>query len=217
MTRQHLTALTTPYLDGGRSSKHLFFHHASQSALIHVFALFLPGGAMKPHLVDPATYRRGMPRLQELYTDLVKKRQASHLGDPASTQYPTFCEFTTTYHSQDISALKAVSRVLGLLENLSYTAIVSSLKERVYFDAHVPKLSRFPVLSMPKAKAYHSLDVFPWQTHVAQKMLQHYLMCGAWLDRSIALSDYYDIPIGHIDGDQPLILSDISFARRRLI
>ena len=202
------------YLDGGRSSKHLFLYHAcSQSAPIHVFALFLPGGAVKLHLVDPATRRQGMPRLQELYTDLLKKRQA-RLGDPASIQYPTSCEFTTTYHSKDVSALKAVSRELGLLENLSYTVIISSSKEQVYFDAHVPKLSRFPVLSMPKAKAYHSLDVFPWQTHVAQKMLQRYLMCGAWLDRSIALSDYYDIPIGHIDGDQPLILSDISFARR---
>lgn len=202
------------YLDDGRGSKHLFLYHAcSQSAPIHVFALFLPSGVVKLHLVDPATRRQGIPRLQELYTDLLKKRQG-HYRDPASIQYPSSCEFTTTYHSKDISALKAISRELGLLENLSYMVIISSSKEQVYFDAHVPKLSRFPVLSMPKAKVHHSLDVFPWQTHVAQKMLQRYLMCGIWLDRSIALSNYYDVPIGHIDGDQALILSDISFARR---
>ncbi|KAG6376841.1 hypothetical protein JVT61DRAFT_1867 [Boletus reticuloceps] len=202
------------YLGGGRGNKYLFFYHAcSQSAPIHVFALFLPSGAVKLHLVDPATRRQGIPRLQELYTDLLKQRQ-SHLGDSASIQYPTSCEFTTTYHSKDVSALKAISRELGLLENLSYMIIISSSKEQVYFDTHVPKLSRFPVLSMPRAKVYHSLDVFPWHTHVAQKMLRRYLMCGPWLDHSIALSDYYDIPIGHVDGDQPLVLSDISFARR---
>ena len=202
------------YLDGGHGGKYIFLYHAcSQSAPIHVFALFLPNGTAKLHIVDPATRRQGIPRLQELYTDLLKKRQG-RFGDPASIQYPTSCEFTTTYHSKDVSALKAISRELGLLENLSYMVIISSSKEQVYFDAHIPKLARFPILSMSNAKVYHSLDVFPWQTHVAQKMLQRYLVCGMWLDRSIALSDYYDIPIGHVDGDQPLILSDISFARR---
>lgn len=216
LDRANPTLSRRTYLGGGCGNKHLFLYHAcSQSAPIHVFALFLPNGAVKLHLVDPATRRQGIPRLQELYTDLSKKRQ-SRYGDPASIQYPSSCEFTTTYHGKDASALKAISRELGLLENLSYMIIISSLKEQAYFDAHVPKLSRFPVLSMPKAKVYHSLDVFPWQTHVAQKMLQRYLMCGVWLDRSIALSDYYEVPIGHIDGDQPLVLSDISFARRMI-
>jgi DNA polymerase epsilon subunit 1 len=29
-----------------------------------------------------------------------------------------------------------------------------------------------------------------------------------------ALAEYYDVPIGHIDGDQPLLLADVVFARR---
>ncbi|KAF9223138.1 DUF1744-domain-containing protein [Gyrodon lividus] len=202
------------YLNAGRGGRYLFLYHAcSHNAPIHVFALFLPSGAVKLHLVDPATRRQGIPRLQELYADLSKKRQDLY-GDPASIQYPTFCEFTTTYHNKDTTALKAISRELGLLENMSYMIIISSSKQQVYFDTWVSKLSKFPVLSMSKAKIPHSLDVFPWQTHVAQKMLQRYLSLGLWLDRSIALADYYDVPIGHIDGDQPLLLSDISFARR---
>ncbi|KAF9240065.1 hypothetical protein BU15DRAFT_87792 [Melanogaster broomeanus] len=203
-----------PYLNSGRGGKYLFLYHAcSHNAPIHVFALFLPSGAVKLHLVDPATRRQGIPRLQELYTDTLKKRKESY-GDPASIQYPTSCEFTTTYHNKDITALKAISRELGLLENMSYMVVISSSKEQVYFDTWVSKLSKFPILSMSKAKVPHSLDVFPWQTHVAQKMLQRYLSLGVWLDRSIALADYYDVPIGHINGDQPLFLSDISFARR---
>jgi DNA polymerase epsilon subunit 1 len=58
------------------------------------------------------------------------------------------------------------------------------------------------------------LDVFPWQTNVAQKMCQRYLSLGSWIDRMTALAEYYDVPIGHIDGDQPLLLSDVIFSRR---
>ena len=29
-----------------------------------------------------------------------------------------------------------------------------------------------------------------------------------------ALAEYYDVPIGHIDGDQPLLLSDVIFSRQ---
>ncbi|KAH7890461.1 hypothetical protein F5I97DRAFT_33293 [Phlebopus sp. FC_14] len=214
LDRANVSLSRQTYLDSGRGGRYLFLYHAcSHSAPIHVFALFLPNGSVKLHLVDPATRRQGIPRLQELYADLSKKRQDLY-GDPAALQYPASCEFTTTYHSKDTTALKAISRELGLLENKSFVVIISSSKEQVYFDTWVPKLSRFPVLSMSKAKVPHSLDVFPWQIHVAQKMLQRYLSLGIWLDRSIALADYYDVPIGHIDGDQPLLLSDIGFARR---
>ncbi|KAH7922539.1 DUF1744-domain-containing protein [Leucogyrophana mollusca] len=202
------------YLDKGSASKYIFIYHAcSNSAPVHVFAIFLPSGPVKLHLVDPAVRRQPIPRLSEQYLDLLQKRHVQY-GSSASIDYPPTREFTSTYHSKDTMALKAISRELGLLENMSYTVVISSSKEQVYFDTAVPKLSRFPVLSMSKAKTPHTLDVFPWQTHVAQKMLHRYLSLGTWLDRSIALADYYDVPVGHIDGDQPLLVSDISFARR---
>ncbi|EGO19905.1 hypothetical protein SERLADRAFT_363759 [Serpula lacrymans var. lacrymans S7.9] len=202
------------YLDGGRAGKYIFLYHAcSNSAPIHVFVLFLPSGPVKLHVVDPATRRQPIVRLQELYEDLLRKRQASY-GGSTCIDYPKTREFTTTYHNNDITALKAISRELGLLENMSYSIVVSSTKEQTYFDTWVPKMSKFPVLSMSKTKAAHTLDVFPWQTHVAQKLLYRYLSVGGWLDRLVVLADYYDVPIGHIEGDQPLLLSDITFARR---
>jgi DNA polymerase epsilon subunit 1 len=110
--------------------------------------------------------------------------------------------------------LKAISRELGLLENQSFTIIISSMKDQAYFNRSVHRLTRFPILCMSKAKTPHSLDVFPWQTNVAQKMCQRYLSLGPWIDRMTALAEYYDVPIGHIDGDQPLLLSDVVFSRR---
>ncbi|EIW75641.1 DUF1744-domain-containing protein [Coniophora puteana RWD-64-598 SS2] len=202
------------YLSGGRSGKYVFLYHAcSVSAPIHVFALFLPAGTVKLHIVDPATRRQPIAKLQELYADLLRKQRKEQPED-ASIDYPPACEFSTTYHNKDTTALKAISRELGTLEDRSYIVVLSSMKDQSYFDMWTPKLAKFPVLSMPKTRKPHSLDVFPWQTHVAKNMLSRYLNVGSWLDRSIALADYYDVPIGHVDGDQPILLSDISFARR---
>ncbi|KAK7026722.1 DNA polymerase epsilon catalytic subunit [Paramarasmius palmivorus] len=131
-----------------------------------------------------------------------------------SVNYPETREFNTTYHSTDTTALKAISRELGLHENKSYTVVISSSKDDEYFDHHLPKLADFPVLSMSKAKSAHTLDVFPWQSHVVQKMLNRCLSLGSWLDQLVVLADYYDIPIGHIEGDQPLFTADLTFARK---
>ncbi|KZT02860.1 DUF1744-domain-containing protein [Laetiporus sulphureus 93-53] len=202
------------YLDESRVGKYIFLYHAcSNTAPVHVFALFVPDSPARLHIVDPATRRQPIPHLSEVYADLLNKRQQA-LGSNISHTYPSSCEFTSTYHGNDVTALKAISRELGLLETRSYAVVISSSKEQTYFDAYIPRLSKFPVLSMPKARTPHTLDVFPWQTSVAQKMIGRYLSMGTWLDRSIALANYYDVPVGHIDGDQPLLLSDIDFARR---
>ena len=131
-----------------------------------------------------------------------------------SITYPTAPKFNTAYHSNDTMALKAVSRELGLFEDKSFIVVISSSKDQSCFDRLVPKLAKFPVLCMSQAKGPHTHDIFLWHSHLAQKMLNRYLSLGLWLDRMIDLAEYYDVPVGHIEGDQPLMLSDISFARR---
>lgn len=202
------------YLDGGKSGKYILLYHAcSATAPLHVFATFLPSGPVKLHVVDPATRRQPIGRLQDIYIELLQKRNQAY-GQSKSVTYPESREFSTTYHSNDVTALKAISRELGLMEDKSFTVVISSTKDQSYFDRLVPKLAKFPVLSMTKAKAPHTLDVFPWQSHVSQKMLSRYLSMGTWIDRVASLANYYDVPIGHVEGDQPLFMSDISFARR---
>jgi DNA polymerase epsilon subunit 1 len=201
------------YLDNGRAGKYIFLYHAcSANAPVHVFAIFFPTGPVALHVVDPATRRQPISRLQELYANLHQKRQSA-LDENITIQYPASREFTTTYHVSDVTAMKAISREIGLVENSSYTIVISSAKERNYFERNVPKLAKFPVLSMSNTKGPHTLDVFPWQSHVASKMLNRYLSLGAWLSRVVALAEYYDVPVGHVDGDQPLFMSDITFAR----
>lgn len=202
------------YLNEGRAGKYIFlFHACSLNAPVHVFAIFMPTGAVRLHIVDPATRRQPITRLREQYEELLEKYQKAN-GVNISVDYLPSREFASTYHSSDLTALQAVSRELRLYESQSYTVIISSMKEQSYFDEHCPKLSRFPVLSMSKSKGPHSLDVFPWQSNVAHKMLSRYISLGSWMDRMVALAEYYDVPVGHIDGDQPLFLSDLEFARR---
>ncbi|KAG5645676.1 hypothetical protein DXG03_005514 [Asterophora parasitica] len=212
--RAGMTSSHQKYLDGGKAGKYILLYHAcSANAPLHVFATFLPSGPVKLHVVDPATRRQPIGRLQEVYVELLQKQNQIY-GTCDSVKYPDFRDFTTTYHGNDITALKAVSRELGLMEDKSLTVVISSIKDQSYFDRHVPKLAKFPVLSMSKVKGPHTLDVFPWQSHVSRKMISRYLSMGAWIDRLASLADYYNIPIGHIEGDQPLYMSDISFARR---
>ncbi|KAL0958719.1 hypothetical protein HGRIS_014049 [Hohenbuehelia grisea] len=202
------------YLNGGQATNYILLYHAcSAKAALHVFALFIPDGTVKLHVVDPAVQRQPISRLQEIYAEASKKFFNVN-GRSHSYAYPDAPTFETIHHGTHITALKAVSRELAVLEGKSYTVVISSQKDQSYFDQLVPKLAKFPVLSMPKAKRSHTLDVFPWQKHVAQAMIHRYLNLGSWLDRMVSLADYYDIPIGHLDGDVPLTVSDISFARR---
>ena len=205
---------SSTYLDGGKVGKYIFLYHAcSSNAPVHVFALFTPDGPVKLHIVDPATRRQPIPRLSETYENLLEK-QAEFTAGCTSIEYLSIREFMTNYHSNEATALKAVSREIGLQGDQSYTMVISSMKDRFYFERNVPALSKFPVLTLPQTKGPHSLDVFPWQSAVAQKMILRYLGLGQWLDRMVSLANYFDVPVGNIDGDQPLFLADVAFARR---
>lgn len=202
------------YLGNG-NKKYIFLYHSLHRGQghWHVFGVFLPNGPVRLHIVDSGKNRNDLPALQKTYKELLEKRRRTH-GTSDSINYPSSHEFTHHYHGTDVAALKAISRELGLLEDKSYTVIISSMKDQTYFDAHIPKLAKFPVLSMSKAKGPHTPDAEMMHHSVTKKMISRYLLAGAWVDRMISLADYYDVPVGNIDGDQALFLADIGFARR---
>ncbi|KAH8109429.1 DUF1744-domain-containing protein [Phellopilus nigrolimitatus] len=170
-------------------------------------------GTVKLHVVDPATRRQPIPKFDNIYNDMLTKKRAE-LGKLSTYSYPDELQSSTDYHSNEATALKAVSRELGTLENKSFTIVISSAKDFIYFSGMVPKLNKFPVLRMPATKASHALDIFPWQSVVAKKMFMRYLSLAPWLRRTITQAAYYNIPVGHIEDDQPLFFCDIEFSRR---
>ncbi|KAL5483454.1 POL2 [Sanghuangporus weigelae] len=202
-----------PYLDNGKPLKCLFLYHAFiPSTPVNVFALFLPNGTVKMHVVDPATRRQPIPRFDTVYEDMLAKKRAD-LEKFSTYTYPDELRSTTDYHSNEATALKAISRELGLLEKKSFTVILSSARDFSYFSK-IPKLSKFPVLRMSSTRASHALDVFPWQSAIAKKMFVRYFSLAPWLRRTIIQAAYYNVPIGHIGDDQPLFFCDIELARR---
>ena len=65
-----------PYLDCGKPLKYLFLYHAyAPTSPVHVYALFLPNGTLKLHIVDPAPRRQPIPRLDSVYNELLAQRQ----------------------------------------------------------------------------------------------------------------------------------------------
>ncbi len=102
------------YLNNGRL-KYLFLYHAySPSSPVHVFALFLPNGSVKLHVVDPATRRQPIPRFDTLYGELLQKKEKEP-GREIIFPYPDELQSSTDYHGSEAAALKAVSRELGTL------------------------------------------------------------------------------------------------------
>ncbi|KAJ3839862.1 hypothetical protein F5878DRAFT_676722 [Lentinula raphanica] len=128
---------------------------------------------VKLHIVDPATRRQNITRLREAHIGL-KKQRNEDFGQSKLFAYPDSREFTTSYHSTDAAAMKAISRELGIVEDQNQIVVLSSNKDDSYFEMNNPKLAEFLVLSMAKAKCAQTLDVFPWQFHVVGKMLNRY-------------------------------------------
>ncbi|KAG8951372.1 DNA polymerase epsilon catalytic subunit [Tulasnella sp. 424] len=211
------------YLEGGSSINYILLFHSSTSPR-HVFTLFYPNGSVKIHVVDPATRRQPLARIQETYAALraMREEQQGEQENEEGRRIPSLVEYSTSirpdvaYHGSEAIALRTVSRELGVAENRSTMLVISSCKEKSWFEAMVPRVDRFPVLLWSGSKSGHSLEIFPWQSDVVRKMLSRYLGMGPWLYRVIHEAAYYDVPVGNIEGDEPLFYTDIDFARRLL-
>lgn len=200
------------YLDGGRRFRHNFlFHTCSSDNDVHVFALFGHQTAASVHIVDPASRRGGFGRLPESYTSMLSQQRKRK--QDGIIRYPDTLEFKIAYHSNDLTAMKAISRELGLQEYRSNILVLSSRKDNGYYERGMPAISNLPVVRMASNRNA-SLDRLDWQKIAVQGLLSHYFALGEWLRDSIENSVYYDVPIGNIPADHSLFFMDIAFARR---
>lgn len=203
-----------PYLDRGKSLKLVFFYHAFvPSTPVQIFALFMPNGIVQLEILDPGKVRQSIPRFESLYQDLLSKKRPD-LQKIANYVYPEQLQSRTSYHNREQGVLNSINRILGTMEKKSYTVVLSSVKSLDYMEAIIPKLTNFPVLRMPSTRSAHSIDVFPWQSAVAKKILTRYFNLSTWFERALAHASYFDIPVGHIEDDQPLYFCDVDLARR---
>ncbi|KAG8873642.1 DNA polymerase epsilon catalytic subunit [Tulasnella sp. 332] len=208
------TSLTKrTYLNGGSAIKYMLLFHAA-TAPRHVFAMFQPNGTLRIHVVDPATRRQPLVKIQESYVTLRQQVPQTH----SILSYPEHVIPDIAYHGSEAIALRAISRELGLLgeENHATMLVVSSTKEQSWFEEMIPRVEKFPMLMWLGNKVRHALDGFTWQVEVVRSMLSRYLGLGQWMYRMIYEAEIYDVPIGNIEADEPLFYTDIDFARRLL-
>ncbi|KZV81197.1 DUF1744-domain-containing protein, partial [Exidia glandulosa HHB12029] len=202
------------YLKGGQFKYIFLFHASSSSASVNVFALFMPTGRVRLHVVDPATRRQPLVRLQETYASMRRQlEQRAGLKD-SLIDYPTELAFDVSYHKTEGAAQKAVSRDLGLVEKESYILVISSSKSMSWHQSAIPKIERFPVVMMTSSlRSTHALEL-NWQVEVVKRMSTRYLAAGPWLHDSVEHATYYSVPMGNIESDRALYFADLDFARR---
>ncbi|CAG8603996.1 3851_t:CDS:2, partial [Acaulospora colombiana] len=200
------------YLDGGHRFNYSFLFHAySSDGDVHVFSLFSNSAIASVHVVDPATHRAGFSRLSDIYLSMLQQQQKRQSG--SIVNYPKSIEFKVSYHSNDVTAMKAVSRELALKEYRSNILVLASRKELGYYERGIAALSTLPVVRMASNRST-SLDSLEWQKTAVQGLISHYLALGEWLRDQIDNSIYYDVPLGNIPIDHSLFFMDVSFARR---
>src|ERR1700761_3498750 len=177
-----------PYLAGADSLQSLFlFHASSSSTTLNVFALITPTGKGHVYIIDPASNRQPLSGVQSTYATIWKDRATENILFEA----PTSMELETSYHGNESTALKVISRDLSKFENKSYVMVIASNKDQAFYEYGITKLSRFPVMMMPGAKITHSLDTLMWQSHVLKKMIARYIFQGQWLHSMLQKATYF--------------------------
>jgi len=209
---QHSSTLGRRYLPTIKSANHIFLFHAT-TAPRHVFSVFYPNHTVKIHVVDNARDRQPLGKLNEAYERALKQYRTFDVKGSV-LEYPETLGFETLYHASDTTAMKAISRELGVRDDSFTVLTIASLKPLSYFEAGVSKLSAMPVLMLPSSRKMQGLDAFPWQPDVVKKMMGRYFYLGAWLRDRLASAAYHDVPVGNVIGDEHLFYTDVTFARR---
>ena len=78
----------------------------------------------------------------------------------------------------------------------------------------IPILNDFPILTFPFS--FQNLDAFQlidWQRYTCRTVIDHLLSLNQWITDRIAASKYSNIPMGNFEGDLPIKVADVMFAR----
>lgn len=209
---QHSSTMGRKYLPTFKAANHIFLFHATTSPR-HVFAIFYPDHSVKIHVVDNTRDRQPLGKLKEAYDQALAQYRSFNVRHSV-LEYPEELTFDTVYHTTDVTAMRAISREIGVRNNTFSVLTIASIKPLTYFEAGISKLSSIPVLMFPSSRKSQGLDAFPWQPDAVKKMMSRYLYVGAWLRDRLENATYHDVPLGNVIGDEHHFYSDVALARR---
>ncbi|KAJ1922983.1 DNA polymerase epsilon catalytic subunit [Tieghemiomyces parasiticus] len=220
------------YLDPRRIPLHYVYLFHSRADTRGIFTVINPSvGTADIFVGDGDRGRLQIPNLETLYAERVRaagvptdadqlaaarpNADAPHTG--FSFAYPPSLTVRTELAKSDAGLAQLANSALhrALEANRGPTMVV--LHSAVSADRltmTLPALREAPYLTMPFHRSDRALPVLDWQRYVTRRLVGHFLNVSQWVHERTALARYADAPVGNIEPDPALFLSDLFLARK---
>jgi DNA polymerase epsilon subunit 1 len=202
-----------PYLNNGRGIRFLFLYHSTHDSR-EILGLFAPDTTAKVVSIDGARTRQPIAHLPRFYAERFAKLPADHRKQGV-LEYAADLEFAVSHHGTAQAGYRALNRELATFaaqRTQPTVLVVFSPRSQPELELRAPAVGDFPVIALPSGK--ESGSALMWLNHTTRRMIVAYLSMSARLKEHLELARHHDVPAGNIEGDAPLFLADIDFARR---
>lgn len=184
-----------------------------------LYGFFIPHlSQLQLVIVDPFN-NKSTPNISRMYSD-IKRMVEEHDDIPENAQglfdYSDTISYEISYSKTDSGALKILQKILVSYQNGKFgpTAILSQTSSSIMvMSSRIRVLSQFPIISIPYGMKDDSYPPLDWQKFACKKMLQGFLYSKSWLADRIILSRHSNVPVGNIEADPTIFLSDLNYAR----
>lgn len=202
------------YLDRGLPLRYILVYHLSSGSR-HAIAVISPGSHCRILLTDRSPAPQ-VPNMQRYYTEALANRADAIENNPGAFTYNASMRVDVSNVANEEAALRALSRELITLSSQRGASllVVQTSRSLSYYEKAAPSVANFPALLVPCTKADNDFGALGWQRFAAGRILQHYLRAASFLRERIDQADRFDVPLCNIEGDVPIFLADLDFARR---
>ncbi|KAF9330439.1 DNA polymerase epsilon catalytic subunit [Podila minutissima] len=208
------------YLKDDKSLNYLYLYHATTDTR-HLFALYSSvHSRVYVFVVDAPGQKGQMPNMSRTYESVkaeIERMDASTRRPNKAFEYFDQLQFDVEYVSSEKNACKGLVKCLSKYqdERRGATAVIlHSPRSRQKILENMSILADFPLISMPCSKSSKPFQALAWQTNATKRMLAQFLTVGGWITEQIAMSRYADVPLGNIEQDSPVFVTDVLLARR---
>lgn len=200
------------YLDSDIRKIYMYHSVADQRGIIGLF--FLATNTAKVYIVQPfAQAERPNLNLEKM----LKENTFSESQITQPLTQPTYdIQFVLTYVSSHKQAYKRAQADLEVYqqERRGPSVVIAQTPITIGNLCHsMPVLNDFPVIPMAFNNEDSRYPPLKWIMFCTKRMLQRFMMVDEWFADILNYSKYSCIPIGNIEPDYPIYITDLLYSR----
>lgn len=200
----HSTSTSRPVMSylNHKDLQRIYLYHSGSEGRGALFAVAHPN-QNKGHIIL-VNFHSAQEKKQDLMRQLTNK-------------HPTI-EFELTRVQSLAAGHKVVQELLAELtpkqSGQLNILLLQSNKPPTLLAKNIPAIDEFPRISIAANAADNEYLPLSWEAQ-ATKIFAHRLDdVGAWWDHTLQLARYANLPVGNLEGDLTLLVSDVFFARQ---